>query len=47
MCEAELARYLAINWSNYNAALRKRRAFLIWLDKRMAWLPKFDTSRLI
>ena len=31
------ARYRTTNWSAYNAALRKRGALLIWLDKEMDW----------
>ena len=36
------ARYRTTNWSNYNAALRKRGSLLIWLDKEMTWLAPHD-----
>jgi hypothetical protein len=36
------ARYRMTNWSNYTAALRKRRSLLIWLDKDMTWLAPHD-----
>jgi hypothetical protein len=35
--EVKPARYHTTNWSDYNAALRKRGSLLIWLDKEMAW----------
>src|ERR687894_1528467 len=35
------ARYRTTNWSEYNAALRRRGSVLIWLDREMDWLaPK-------
>ena len=36
------ARYRTTNWSSYNAALKKRGSFLIWLDKEMTWLAPHD-----
>jgi len=42
MSKPKPARYRTTNWSAYNAALRKRGSLLIWLDKEMAWHPKFD-----
>ena len=32
------ARYRTTNWSEYNAALRKRGSLLVWLDREMEWL---------
>ena len=32
------------NWSDHNAALRKRGSLLIWLDKEMAWHAPHDGS---
>ena len=33
--------YRTTNWSDYNAALRRRGSLLVWLDREMAWLaPK-------
>jgi len=37
MSKRKPARYRTTNWSDYNAALRKRGSLLIWLDKKMAW----------
>ena len=37
MSKPKPARYRTTNWSAYNAALRKRGALLIWLDKEIAW----------
>ena len=37
MSKPKPARYRTTNWSDYNAALRKRGSLLIWLDKEMAW----------
>ncbi len=35
------ARYRTTNWSDYNAALRRRGSLLVWLDRKMEWLaPK-------
>lgn len=34
--------YRTTNWSDYNAALRKRGSLLIWLDKEMAWLAPHE-----
>ncbi|MCA0851357.1 IS5/IS1182 family transposase, partial [Salipiger thiooxidans] len=31
-------RYRTTNWSDYNAALRKRGEMLIWFDNDMTWL---------
>ena len=31
------ARYRTTNWSEYNAALRRRGSLLVWLDCEMAW----------
>ena len=32
------ARYRVTNWSEYNAALRRRGSVLVWLDREMEWL---------
>jgi IS5 family transposase len=32
------ARYRTTNWSQYNAALRRRGSLLVWLDREMEWL---------
>ena len=41
MSKPFLARYRTTNWSEYNAALRRRGSLLIWLDREMEWLaPK-------
>jgi len=37
MSKPKPARYRTTNWSDHNAALRKRGSLLIWLDKAMAW----------
>jgi hypothetical protein len=37
MSKPKTARYRTTNWSDYNAALRKRGSLLIWLDKEMTW----------
>ena len=37
MSKLKPARYCTTNWSDDNAALRKRESPLIWLDKEMAW----------
>ena len=31
------ARYRTMNWSAYNAALRRRGSLLVWLDREMEW----------
>jgi len=31
------ARYRTMNWSEYNAALRRRGSLLVWLDREMQW----------
>jgi hypothetical protein len=31
------ARYRTTNWSEYNAALRRRGSLLVWLDREMEW----------
>ena len=31
-------RYRTTNWSEYNAALRRRGSLLVWLDREMEWL---------
>jgi len=38
MSKPDPTRYRTTNWSDYNAALRKRGSLLIWLDTDMAWL---------
>jgi hypothetical protein len=38
MSKPEPARYRTTNWSDDNAALRRRGSLLIWLDKQMTWL---------
>ncbi|MHA7870691.1 MAG: transposase, partial [Salipiger thiooxidans] len=35
-------RYRTTNWSDYNAALRKRGEMLIWFDNDMTWLAPHD-----
>ena len=42
MTKPSPARCRTTNWSNYNAALRKRGSLLIWLDKDMTWLAPPD-----
>ena len=44
MSKPKPARYRTTNWSDYNAALRKRGSLLIWLDKEMAWFASHDGS---
>lgn len=44
MSKPSPARYRTTNWSDYDAALRKRGSLLIWLDKEMAWLASHDGS---
>ncbi|MDN5567368.1 MAG: IS5 family transposase [Paracoccus sp. (in: a-proteobacteria)] len=39
------ARYRTMNWSSYNASLRKRGALLIWVYKDMTWLAPHDGRR--
>ena len=36
------ARYRTMNWSSYNAALRRRGSMLIWVDQDMAWLAPHE-----
>ena len=31
------ARYRTTNWSEYNAALRRRGSLLVWFDPQMEW----------
>ena len=38
MSKPEPARYRTTNWSEYNAALRRRGSLLVWLDREMEWL---------
>jgi hypothetical protein len=38
MSKPDPTRYRTTNWSDYNAALRKRGSRLIWVDKDMTWL---------
>jgi hypothetical protein len=38
MSKPEPARYRVTNWSEYNAALRRRGSLLVWLDREMEWL---------
>jgi hypothetical protein len=38
MSKPSPARYRTTNWSEYNAALRRRGSLLIWLDREMEWL---------
>jgi len=44
MSKPDPTRYRTTNWSDYKAALRKRRSVLIWLDKDMTWLAPHDGS---
>ena len=36
------ARYRVTNWSDYNAALRRRGSLLVWVDREMAWRAPHD-----
>jgi hypothetical protein len=38
MSKPEPARYRTLNWSEYNASLRRRGSLLVWLDREMEWL---------
>jgi hypothetical protein len=42
MSKPDPTRYRTTNWSDYKAALRKRRSVLIWLDKDMTWLAPHE-----
>ena len=42
MSKPDPTRYRTTNWSDYNAALRKRRSVLIWLYKDMTWLAPHE-----
>ncbi|MGB6231199.1 MAG: IS5 family transposase, partial [Litorimonas sp.] len=37
MSEPALARYRTLNWSSYNAALRRRGSQTVWFDPRASW----------
>jgi len=37
MSKPSPARYRTTNWSEYNAALRRRGSLLVWLDREMEW----------
>ena len=37
MSQPTPARYRTTNWSEYNAALRRRGSLLVWLDREMEW----------
>ena len=37
MSKPARARYRTTNWSEYNAALRRRGSLLVWLDREMEW----------
>ena len=37
MSKPASARYRTTNWSEYNAALRRRGSLLVWLDREMEW----------
>ena len=45
MSKPDRTRYRTTNWSDYNAALRKRGSLLIWLDKDMTWLAPLEGNR--
>ena len=38
MSQPSPTRYRTTNWSEYNAALRRRGSLLVWLDREMEWL---------
>jgi hypothetical protein len=40
MSKPEPARYRTTNWSEYNAALRRRGSLLVWLDREMEWVAR-------
>ena len=42
MMKPSAAHYRTTNWSDYNAALRRRGSLLIWLDREMAWLAPHE-----
>lgn len=42
MTKPSAARYRTTNWSEYNAALRRRGSLLIWLDREMPWLAPHE-----
>ncbi|MFA3920924.1 IS5 family transposase [Ruegeria hyattellae] len=42
MSKPSTARYRVANWSDYNAALKKRGSLLVWLDKDMTWLAAHE-----
>lgn len=45
MSQPSPARYRTTNWSEYNAALRRRGSLLVWLDREMEWsAPKRGRS---
>jgi len=43
MSKQSPARYRTMNWSSYNASLRKRGSLLIWVDKEMTWRAPRDS----
>lgn len=42
MSKPRRARYRTTNWSEYNAALRKRGSLLVWLDRDMEWVASLS-----
>uniref|UniRef100_UPI0035321C05 transposase n=1 Tax=Ruegeria discodermiae TaxID=3064389 RepID=UPI0035321C05 len=42
MSKPSSARYRVTNWSDYNAALKKRGSLLVWLDKDVTWLAAHE-----
>ncbi len=42
MSKPSSARYRVTDWSEYNAALKKRGSLLVWLDKDMTWLAAHE-----
>ncbi len=42
MSKPSSTRYCTTNWSDYNAALRKRGSLLIWVDKEMTWIAPHE-----
>ena len=42
MSKPSPARYRTTNWSDDNAALRKRGSLLVWFDKDVAWLAPHE-----
>ena len=39
-------RYRTTNWSDYNAALRKRGSLSVWFDPEMVWHADRETAQI-